>query len=140
MLFSSRATYSTTRGTPPTRRPGMRRRSLWPQIQEIAAGRASASSPHSASCYKHAIDVSLREGEWSEAERYAAALEDYVGGDPWPYVGLLVQRGRSLAAYGRGDRNPDLVRRIDEVREECRSHELWAPSFEWVLEKEEAVS
>ena len=52
--------------------------------------------------YRDAIDAALADGPWSEAERYAAALEDAARAEPLPAVDLLVARGRALAAAGRG--------------------------------------
>ena len=89
--------------------------------------------------FRHAIDVALRDGAWDEAERYSTALEGYLV-EPWPHCEMVIERGRLLAAYGRGERNPKLAQRIEELREECRSLGLWAPCFEWVFEKGEAAS
>ena len=82
--------------------------------------------------FRHAIDVALREADWGEAERCAGLLEGYLV-EPWPHCEMLIERGRLLAAYGRGDRNADLVQRIGEMRAECESLGLWAPCFDWVL-------
>lgn len=52
--------------------------------------------------YMHAIDVSLEHGRWSEARRYASALEHYTATEPLPFTSLLVQRARALADLGEG--------------------------------------
>ena len=52
--------------------------------------------------YRDAIDASLRAGEWDEAERLAAALEDFTRPEPLPWTDFYVARGRALAAWGRG--------------------------------------
>ena len=53
--------------------------------------------------YRVAIDLALEAGEWAEAERYAALLDDYTRPEPLPLIDLVVMRGRALAAAGRGD-------------------------------------
>jgi tetratricopeptide (TPR) repeat protein len=52
--------------------------------------------------YGLAIDTSLKSQNWEEAERYAAALEDYTRLEPLALCDLLIARGRALAAVGRG--------------------------------------
>ncbi|HEY2818317.1 MAG TPA: adenylate/guanylate cyclase domain-containing protein [Casimicrobiaceae bacterium] len=52
--------------------------------------------------YPAAIDIALDKREWSEAERYADALEDYARAEPLPWSRFYAMRGRSLAAAGRG--------------------------------------
>jgi tetratricopeptide (TPR) repeat protein len=84
--------------------------------------------------YRDAIDVSLRDCNWSEAERYAAALEDLSRPEPWPRCEFVVRQARTLAAYGRGGRDPRLLAEIAAMREECRSLGLWAASLEGVFE------
>jgi len=49
-----------------------------------------------------AIDVSLDSRNWSEAERYAADLETYTAQEPTPWAQFYIERGRVLAAFGRG--------------------------------------
>jgi class 3 adenylate cyclase/tetratricopeptide (TPR) repeat protein len=63
--------------------------------------------------YSEAIDIMLRAGNWSEAERYAEALEAFSRAEPLPWTDLQVARGRALAAAGRG--HPDRA-----VLENCR--------------------
>lgn len=49
-----------------------------------------------------AIEVSLADGDWKAAERYAAALEAYTAAEPLPWSTFVVARARALAATGRG--------------------------------------
>jgi hypothetical protein len=79
--------------------------------------------------YRDAVDVSLRDRAWGEAERYAAALEAHIRAEAWPRCEFIVRGARALAAYGRGGREPELLAEIAAMREECRSLGLWAPSF-----------
>ena len=60
-----------------------------------------------------AIDHALENGEWDDAERYAARLETYTRTQPLPGSDFLIARGRALAAWGRG-------RRGDEVESEVK--------------------
>jgi hypothetical protein len=52
--------------------------------------------------YRDAIEASLDIGDWDEAQRYAAALEDYTRPEPVPWADFFIARGRALAACGRG--------------------------------------
>ncbi len=70
--------------------------------------------------YQYAIETSLECREWGETERYAAALETYVRAEPLPWVSFLIARGRTLAAIGRGPRDRETVRKLEEVREQAR--------------------
>jgi tetratricopeptide (TPR) repeat protein len=51
--------------------------------------------------YPDAIDVALELGEWDEAQRYAAALEDFTRAEPLPWSDFFAARGRALVALGR---------------------------------------
>ena len=47
--------------------------------------------------YGAAIDTSLKSENWEEAERYAAALEDYTRQEPLALCDFLIARGRAEA-------------------------------------------
>ena len=53
--------------------------------------------------YRDAIEASLAARDWDEAERYAGLLASCQASDPMPWATLLAERGRLLAAAGRGD-------------------------------------
>src|SRR5690606_6923285 len=46
--------------------------------------------------YMHAIEVSLEQGHWNEARRYASALETYTWPEPLPFKKLLVECASAL--------------------------------------------
>ncbi|HVR67105.1 MAG TPA: adenylate/guanylate cyclase domain-containing protein [Verrucomicrobiae bacterium] len=50
--------------------------------------------------YREAIEVSLESGEWSEARRYAEAMEACFLDEPTPWSSFFASRGRALAAWG----------------------------------------
>jgi tetratricopeptide (TPR) repeat protein len=68
--------------------------------------------------YRDAIDVSLKWFAWSEALRYAAALEEYVRPEPLPWATVMVERGRALAAHGAGAPRERLRPVLEQVRTE----------------------
>jgi class 3 adenylate cyclase/tetratricopeptide (TPR) repeat protein len=68
--------------------------------------------------YRHAIDASLNAANWDQAERYAAALEDYTRAERLPWSDFFVARGRVLASYGR-DPHAGLRSELERVREEA---------------------
>jgi len=68
---------------------------------------------------RDAIDVCLAAGQWDRAEHHAAALEAYVRREPSPFSSLVIERGRALAAAGRGDRSPDLAATLARLQGEA---------------------
>ncbi len=84
---------------------------------EVVLGQGAISHSH-LHFYHNAIDVSLGWRAWSEALRYAAALESYVREQPLPWATLMIERGRALAAYGSGRGDADTVRRMAAIRSE----------------------
>ncbi len=52
--------------------------------------------------YRDAIEVSLDIGDWNSAERYSTSFEDFTKSEPLPWSNFFTDRGRALAAYGRG--------------------------------------
>ena len=108
-------------------------------LDEGEAILARGCNAHNHLWFHHdAIEASLAARDWGEAERYASLLEGYLV-EPWPHCEMLIERGRLLAAYGRGRRDPELGARIEEMQEDCRALGLWAPAFEWVLGKKEVA-
>jgi tetratricopeptide (TPR) repeat protein len=78
--------------------------------------------------YRLAIDWALEHGHWSEAERFADALAAYFAArEALPYIDLLANRGRVLAALGRNPTDTDALRRLAELQDIARSHGLQTP-------------
>jgi predicted ATPase len=71
--------------------------------------------------YRYAMDASLDSHDWDAAERYAAALEEFTREEPLPWVDLIIERGRALAAHGRGDRSSETLESLSRLREFARS-------------------
>lgn len=69
--------------------------------------------------YPDAIEVSLDIHDWDGAERYATALEDFCVDEPLPWCDFFVNRGRILAACGRGERQRGLVADLERLRDEA---------------------
>jgi hypothetical protein len=47
--------------------------------------------------------------------------------EPLPYIDLLVDRARALAALGRDPRNQQALARVTALRETTRSHGIQIP-------------
>ncbi|MET0660500.1 MAG: tetratricopeptide repeat protein, partial [Steroidobacteraceae bacterium] len=77
--------------------------------------------------YFHAIEVSIREGLWADAHRYADALAAYTREEPLVWTELLIKRGRCLADMGKGDVSHEMVQVLQDLRSQCISLELRLP-------------
>jgi tetratricopeptide (TPR) repeat protein len=71
---------------------------------------------------KEAIDACLAAGDWDEALRHAAALEDFARDQPFAWTTFFVARGRALAAHGQGRRDAELVAELERLREEGKRY------------------
>lgn len=60
--------------------------------------------------------MSLR--DWDEAERHAAALEEYARPEPLPWTTFLAARARAFASFGKGSRDAQLDAEIQRSRAE----------------------
>ncbi len=85
--------------------------------------------------YRRAIELSLRLGDWNNAERYADLLQAKFSEEPVPVVTFTVERARTLAAAGRGARDAGLLARLENIAQQARD----AHAFVWVPELERAA-
>jgi tetratricopeptide (TPR) repeat protein len=68
--------------------------------------------------YPAAMQVALELGEHEEAERYAAALEEFTRAEPLPWSDFFIARGRALAAVSWCQRDAALTTELERLREE----------------------
>ena len=79
-----------------------------------------------------AINYSLAEGQWDEAERYATRLEAFISSQPVEWPEYEIARARALATWGRGDRteaNSDEIKRLHALAVKTNL-QLLLPSLE----------
>jgi DNA-binding SARP family transcriptional activator len=89
-------------------------------LQEGESLLASGCVSHSyLEFYSHAIEVSLEQQQWSEARRYARALEVYTEREPMPLTDLQIQRARLLADIGEGKATAETWSALEQVRDSC---------------------
>jgi hypothetical protein len=79
--------------------------------------------------------VALDLGEWGEAERYAAALEEFTRAEPLPWSDFFVARGRALAAVRRGRTNQGTQRELQRFVAEAHrlGYRVALPAIEQAL-------
>ncbi|HEX7954296.1 MAG TPA: adenylate/guanylate cyclase domain-containing protein, partial [Burkholderiales bacterium] len=79
-----------------------------------------------------AIELSLRLGDWDNAQRYAQAIEEKFCAEPVPIVTFTVQRAHALIAAGRGGRDPALLASLERLASEAREGyaSIWAGALE----------
>jgi len=121
----TRAEHASTRGDPPDRHgPGdgsahaggrARDRAL-AEGEEIL--RNASISHHYLSFYRDAVETCLANGDWSGAEQYASALEEYTQPEPLPLSNFFIARGRALADSGRGRSDAALKAELVRLRDE----------------------
>jgi tetratricopeptide (TPR) repeat protein len=68
--------------------------------------------------YPDAMQVALDLADYDEVERYAMALEDYTLPEPLPWSEFFIARGRTLAAFGRGQRDAALAAELRRLCDE----------------------
>jgi hypothetical protein len=74
--------------------------------------------------YRYAIEASLNDAAWTEAERYAAALEDYTRPEQLPWAVFFISLGRTLAAHGRDRQNHITVSELSRLCNEATRFNL----------------
>jgi hypothetical protein len=67
------------------------------------------------------IDACLQAGDWGGLEWFADHLQDYTREEPLPFSEFTIERGRALAAFGRGERSEDLAARLRQLQQQARS-------------------
>jgi tetratricopeptide (TPR) repeat protein len=86
--------------------------------------------------YRPAIELSLRLGDWNNAERYADLLQAKFTEEPVPVVTFTVERARALAAAGRGVRDPALLTLLEKLGHKAKE----ARATVWVGAIEQAAA
>ena len=74
--------------------------------------------------YEHAMQACLQACEWDEVDRHAQALEEYTASEQIPRCKLVIDRGRALAAFGRGDHSSEVIKKLRKVHQETSRAEL----------------
>jgi hypothetical protein len=74
--------------------------------------------------YRDVIEVALKLEEWDIAESYAQALEDFTRPEPLPWTDFFIARGRALAAWGRGRREPQLAEELRRLKADAEGRGL----------------
>jgi hypothetical protein len=97
--------------------PGARSRTISEAETLLRAGSPSHNQFEFRRC---AIDICIETGDWDGAEVHAAALKDYTLPEPLPWTDLVIARGRALAAYGRGKRDPKLLSELGRLENESQ--------------------
>jgi len=71
-------------------------------------------------CYEDAMEACLQIAAWDEVERYARALQDYTQSEPLPRSDYFIARGRALAAFGRGERDTEILQALQRLGKEAQ--------------------
>jgi class 3 adenylate cyclase/tetratricopeptide (TPR) repeat protein len=69
--------------------------------------------------YADGMDAHLESKQWDEVDRYAAALEEFTRPEPVPWCDFFIARGRTLAAYGRANRDDSTLQELQRLRGEA---------------------
>lgn len=82
---------------------------------------------------KDAIEASMLLRDWDEAERHAAALEDFVRPEPLPWTCFIAARARAFAAIGKGRRDAQLEDELRRLQIEGDRRGIHLPGFSEVI-------
>jgi class 3 adenylate cyclase/tetratricopeptide (TPR) repeat protein len=82
---------------------------------------------------RDAIEASMMLRDWDEAERHAAALEEFVRPEPLPWTAFIAARARAFAAFGRGCRDAELERELQRLKIEGERLGICFPSISEIL-------
>ena len=74
--------------------------------------------------HAHAIESALERHDGDAAEQYCLLLERYTAMDPPELMTFQINRGRALAAWGRGHRSAELRAQLEALRTEAATMEL----------------
>jgi hypothetical protein len=96
-----------------TENQGARRQALQEGEKILREGAVSHNHFH---FYADAMDACLESKEWDEVERYAASLEEFTRPEPLPWSDFFIRRGRTLAAYGCGNREDSTIQALQQLR------------------------
>ena len=85
--------------------------------------------------YRDGMEACLDSGAWDEVERYAAALEAFTRAEPVPWTTFFIERGRTLATIGRGERDGKVFEQLERLRAEAEraGFKLILPGLESTL-------
>jgi tetratricopeptide (TPR) repeat protein len=90
-------------------------------LKEAEALLAAGSVGHNyLTFYEDAMDACLQIGDWDGVERYAGTLQDYTQSEPLPRSDYFIARGRTLSAFGRGERDPAILQALQRLGDEAR--------------------
>lgn len=91
-------------------------------MAEAEAILASGSVSHNHFWFRRAaMEQALDRQAWVEVERQADALSEYTKSEPVPWSDFFCLRGRTLAAAGRGARQPGLRDTLHALREQAEA-------------------
>jgi DNA-binding SARP family transcriptional activator/tetratricopeptide (TPR) repeat protein len=112
--------------------------SLWALVTDDAARRARLLAEGEALLgadsvghnylhfYQNAMEAALNARDWSEVERYAAALAAYTAAEPLPWSAFFIARARVLARHGHGERTLELTATLQALLAQAESSGLMA--------------
>ena len=74
--------------------------------------------------HRDSIDLALREARWDDADGHADTIQESVQAEPTPFTDFLAERGRALAAWGRGEQDDTARKRLEFLLETARDANL----------------
>jgi predicted ATPase len=98
--------------------PGRRQRVLAEAEHLLDAG--SVSHNYFA-FYVDAAESAFEHGQWDRMEYYADRMEAYAHAEPLPWSDFVSARARAMAAFGRGDRSPEIFQQLRQLREQANA-------------------
>jgi class 3 adenylate cyclase/tetratricopeptide (TPR) repeat protein len=69
--------------------------------------------------YDLAIEASLGDRQWDEAERYCALFDAYAAAEPFTLSRFVTRCGRAMSRVGRGETGADLLVELQALRQQA---------------------
>lgn len=70
--------------------------------------------------YRAAIELSLREENWSDAQKYTQALSEYTRQEPNPWADLHIEWAGQICAAGQSGVTPENTAKLQQLRDDAQ--------------------
>ena len=103
---------------------GPRERAMTEAEQLLDAG---AVSHNHFNYYLDATESAFDHSEWDRMQHYADRMAAYARNEPLPFSDFVVARAKALSEFGRGNRGPEVLNSLRQLRKQAEAASLLGP-------------